>query len=64
MVLLGTCTRKNLCVDCDSELCYGAGKKASDCPKYTCPTPGLDCETECRWIDRYIEKMRGMKNEN
>lgn len=58
MIYLGECHRRNLCVDCDSEICYGAGKKASDCPQYHCPYPNLDCETECSFIDRFIENMR------
>ena len=58
MILLGECYRNNLCVDCDSETCYGAGKKESDCPLYHCPFPGLDCESECSFIDGFIEEMR------
>ncbi len=58
MILLGECHRKNLCVDCDSETCYHAGKKAADCPHYHCPYPYLDCETECSFIDNHIEEIR------
>lgn len=63
MIHLGECHRKNLCVDCDMEICGHAGKKEADCPHYHCPYPNLDCETECSFIDRFIEEMR-RKNED
>lgn len=57
-VYMGTCDMKIPCIDCPSEICANAGKKSADCPHYHCPTPLLDCETECQFIDRYIEDWR------
>ena len=57
-VHLGDCLLRIPCYDCKSEICYHAGKKEADCPHYHCPYPWLDCETECSFIDRFIEEMR------
>ena len=58
VVHLGECPLKIPCVDCDSQICLNAGRKAPCCPFYHCPTPELDCETECEAVDRNIELMR------
>ena len=59
MIHMGVCELKIPCVDCKSEICCHAGRKEADCPFYRCPTPELDCETECEVIDEIIEKTRG-----
>lgn len=46
------------CVDCDVTNCIYMGKKESDCPIYNCDRIGVDCETECEIVDKYIEKLR------
>ena len=56
------CRLKILCVDCENEYCRLVRKKAPNCPHEYCPYPHLDCETECRFIDGFIEMMR-RKNE-
>lgn len=56
------CRLKILCVDCENKYCRLVGKKAPNCPHEYCPYPHLDCETECRFIDEYIEEIRkGMR---
>jgi len=44
MVHLGVCERKNLCVDCDSEICGHAGVPEADCPLWVCKHPELECK--------------------
>ena len=57
-VYLGECNLKIPCYDCDNDLCAHHGKKEADCPYHTCPTPELDCETQCTFIDEYIRNLR------
>lgn len=55
-----SCNRKNLCVDCDDQICLCAKKIISDCPKYICDRTGEafeDCES-CEFIKKYQEEMR------
>lgn len=57
MVRLGVCERKNLCVDCDSEICGHAGVPEADCPLWECERPGVECE-ECDILREYTEAYR------
>ena len=57
MVHLGVCERKNLCVDCDSEICGHAGHAEADCPLWQCERPGVKCE-ECDILREYVEAYR------
>lgn len=57
-VYLGECNLRIPCYDCDNDICANHGRKLSDCPNLICPTPELDCETECVFIDEYIQKLR------
>ena len=51
------CTRNIPCVDCDDNSCAFHGRKEANCPKWRCENR-VDCETECEFIDKYIEKLR------
>lgn len=57
MIHMGPCYRKNLCVDCDSEICAHAGKAEADCPKWRCDTPEIKCE-DCKFLKDYVENYR------
>lgn len=58
MVKISECHRNNLCVDCDSETCLGAGDPGADCPKWKCDMPsGTTCEN-CSFIKDYQRLMR------
>lgn len=59
---IGECTRRIPCVDCDNDKCILHGRKESDCPKWVCDRPGTDCETECDFIDEFIDAMRSRGN--
>ena len=52
------CERHIPCIDCDDTTCLHQGKKESDCPWWDCDVIGVDCETECERIDKYIESLR------
>ena len=55
MVHLGVCERKNLCVDCDSEICGHAGVPEADCPLWVCKHPELKCE-DCDILKEYVHE--------
>lgn len=60
MVSMSECKRDNLCVDCDDDKCWFAGKILSDCPKYHCDMPKdhiEDCE-HCDFIKQYQKDSR------
>ena len=57
MVHLGPCYRKNLCVDCDSEICGHAGVPEADCPLWVCRRPELECK-DCDILKEYVEAYR------
>ena len=57
MVHLGPCYRKNLCVDCDSEICGHAGIPGADCPLWVCKHPELECK-DCDILKEYVEAYR------
>ena len=57
MVHLGPCYRKNLCVDCDSEICGHAGVPEADCPLWVCKHPELECK-DCDILKEYVEAYR------
>lgn len=63
MCQIQECTKDNLCVDCDNDKCWLAGKILSDCPKYHCDKPKEpidqteDCE-HCAFIKQYQKDMR------
>ena len=57
-VYLGECKLRIPCYDCGNDICANHGRKLSDCPNLICPTPELDCETECVFIDEYIQHLR------
>jgi hypothetical protein len=53
-----SCTRKNLCVDCDYKKCINCGEARADCPKYKCDNDKpLDCEN-CVFLKGYVADMR------
>ena len=54
---LEICDREILCVDCDSETCWHAGKAEADCPKWTCDTPDVKCE-DCEFLKEYVKNWR------
>lgn len=62
MLNLSVCNRDNLCVDCDDKECHHAGDIGADCPKWKCDHPFGDCEN-CAFIKKFVEEMRGGKNE-
>ena len=57
MVHLGPCYRKNLCVDCDSEICGHAGVPEADCPLLVCKRPELECK-DCDILKEYVDAYR------
>lgn len=60
MEIVGECTRKNTCYDCDNKECCLHGKKESDCPKYRCDrkdTGFLNC-SHCSFVDLVIKNER------
>ena len=60
MVSMSECKRDNLCVDCDDNKCWLAGKILSDCPKYHCDRPKdhiEDCST-CDFIKEFQKNQR------
>jgi hypothetical protein len=60
MVSMSECKRDNLCVDCDDNKCWFAGKILSDCPKYHCDRPKdsiEDCE-HCAFIKEFQKSQR------
>lgn len=57
-ITMSSCTKKSLCVDCDSKTCHRAGDIGADCPKYKCDNDiPNDCEN-CQWIREYVQVMR------
>lgn len=57
MIYMGPCHRKNLCVDCDSEICGHAGEPEADCPAWECQRPGTECRN-CDFLQDYVEAWR------
>lgn len=57
MIYIGPCYRKNLCVDCDSEICVHAGDPEADCPDWKCLRPHKECK-DCELLKEYIDKWR------
>lgn len=58
MLTITTCTRQNLCVDCDNTSCKHCGDKVADCPQYpTLCNMSESCD-ECTWIDTWTEEQR------
>lgn len=57
MIQITECHRKNLCVDCDSKTCDGAGDPGADCPAWICKRPGVECE-DCDFLKEYVTVMR------
>ena len=56
MIKIKTCTRDNLCVDCDNTKCLHAGNIEADCPKWRCDN-GHKCG-ECEFIRKYQDAIR------
>lgn len=57
MIHLGPCYRKNLCVDCDSQICGHAGDITADCPVQWCRSTEIECK-DCELLKEYVAKWR------
>ena len=57
---MSICERDILCVDCDNNACWFAGKTISDCPKYKCDRPSHLVEQcdNCTFIKKFQKEQR------